>query len=291
LKLDIRKQHLEKNVTITAAGIYLAELIGLRQLAHLDRPKVRFAPEDVPGAFCLWHTASNTSRDEIRLYPDRSESLGTTLGAVAASSVRGRSGLIAVRYTVSQSELPTEQALRELGATPNSPGFLMARTLGDLDESAPPPILDGSKFVTQVADTPRMYRDIRLLAQEIYGGSTANYDQEADFYSAPDILTYVAVLENDSVIASASTLVIGELANIWSVATRVDARGRGAGSLATFAACIEARRLGARAAVLGTSESLARKDGIYSRLGFTVVGHQQSWNLDAIDQLSHLDVS
>lgn len=108
----------------------------------------------------------------------------------------------------------------------------------------------------------------------------APLEDEADFFHAPGTMTYLVVSENGRAVSTGGILVVDGVANIWSVATLPAARGRGAATAIIRAACAEARRQGARVAALRTSEDLARKDGLYERVGFEVVGHEHVWNLD-----------
>jgi predicted GNAT family acetyltransferase len=100
-------------------------------------------------------------------------------------------------------------------------------------------------------------------------------------------MTYLAVRGPDgSVISTGSILIVNGVANIWSVATTPAARGQGAATAITRACCIEAAKRGATVAALRTTDDLARPGGLYSNVGFELLGHEHIWELDNIDNLS-----
>ena len=146
-----------------------------------------------------------------------------------------------------------------------------------------------SGITATVATDAASLAQLRSVVGQVYAGLDAadveGADNEADFYHAPGVMTYLAVSEHGRAVSTGSFLIAGEVANIWSVATLPTARGRGAASAILRAACAEARRQGALVAGLRTTEDLARADGFYQAVGFSSVGHERVWNVDDIDAL------
>ncbi|MEQ7127621.1 GNAT family N-acetyltransferase [Actinopolymorpha sp. B11F2] len=159
----------------------------------------------------------------------------------------------------------------------------MALDLRSLDDTAD----HAPEFSATVATDPESLAKLRSVVGQVYAGvdeeEAVKADNEADFYHAPGTMTYLAVRENGQTVSTGSLLIDGDVANIWSIATLPAARGRGAASAVIRAACAEARRQGASIAGLRTTEELARDDGLYHSVGFSVVGHEHAWNLDDID--------
>jgi GNAT superfamily N-acetyltransferase len=131
-----------------------------------------------------------------------------------------------------------------------------------------------------VPETWDEYLEVRRLTSKVFGSGKSAYDPESDFYNAPEIMTCVAGVERGQVISAASILIVEGIANVWSVCTDENARGRGVASAVVHACLLEAHRQGAHAAVLGTSLELAKTDGLYNRLGFETVGHEHGWTID-----------
>jgi GNAT superfamily N-acetyltransferase len=273
-------------VVLDANDVYLAELKGMRILANLPRPNVPFAPEMIHGALCLWRTNGNGSHvDTIRIDPTAKSAVTDLLPGIASSPLRVRGGSIVVRTVDGGIGEDDAAMLDRLASSTRSTGYLMARSLEQVPEEPEPQLRDGHDCCARTPANVSEYLAVRRLAASIFGGGESTYDPESDFYSAPEILTYLALREGEQVTSAASVLVVDGIANVWSVGTLESARRRGAASVVVHACLIEAHRQGAHAAVLGTSFELARKGGLYHRLGFETVGLEHSWLLGDFDRL------
>jgi predicted GNAT family N-acyltransferase len=274
-------------MVVTVLDAYLAEVNDMKLLANLPRPNVPFEPEIFDGALCLWRTRGDGSHtDNIRLDPTTRPSVTDVLHRAKLSPLRVRSGNLlvgAVENTLSADDVAL---LDRLASSPKSTGYIMARSLAHVLDESRPRLRDGQDFHARSPETEAEYLEIRQLAADIFGGGASTYDPETDFYNAPDTMTYVAVHEQNKVIAAASILIVDGVANVWIVCTRESARGRGAASVVTHACLVEAYRQGATAAVLGTNHDLARPGGIYNRLGFETVGHEYGWMFNDFDRLA-----
>lgn len=204
---------------------------------------------------------------------------------VRVSRRREPGGHLLIRGTGASFDPSTVSLLQSLGAQRDTDGphTLMARDLttgGDAAELT-------SWLSASVASDAESLAQLRSVVGQVYADRDAatDVDDEADFYHAPGVMTYLAVTEYGQAVSTGSILIVDGVANIWSVATLPTARGRGAASAIMRAARAEAHRQGAYAAALRTSEELAKDDGLYHCIGFGVVGHEYAWNLDNIDAL------
>ena len=274
---------------VDEALVFRAELEGLRLLANLPRPKVTIRAEDVPGASCLWETnAKGGHRDVVRLIPHSGVPLKETLAAIQRSARRVPGGHLEIRGIAASFDPVAVSLLRSLGGRQDTelPHTMMALDLSSLDDTTD----DLRGLTATVATDAESLAQLRAVVGQVFEGvdeeEASKADNEADFYHAPGTMTYLAVSENGRVVSTGSFLIVDGVANIWSVATLPAARGRGAASAVVRAACVEARRQGARVAALRTTDELAKPGGLYQSIGFVVVGHEQAWNLDGIDALS-----
>lgn len=274
---------IDDNLVITA------ELEGLRRLARLPRPKVKVVQEDVPGASCIWSQSDTEGghRDMVRLRPNSGVPMMNTLRAIRESTHRLPGGHLELRGAES-SFAPETELLEKLGARENLtlPTALMTRDLGNLTGGL---ALTSPQLSVMVAVDAESLTRLRSVVAQAFTTATADEadgsNVEADFFHAPETMTYLAVKKNDSVISTGSILVVDGVANVWSVATLPSARGQGAATAIMEAICIEAKRQGAAVAALRTTDELARDGGLYNKVGFTLVGHEQIWELDHVDNL------
>ncbi len=277
-------------MAVAVADAYLAELHGMQRLAELPRPKVPYAPETIHGAFCLWRTNGDGSHvDNIRLDPRGRAPVAEILRGVQSSPLRVHGGSILVRTVADAIGEDDAALLDRLASSPQSTGYLMARSLDRLLDEPQPRLRDTDDARVRVPDSITEYLEVRRLVARVFGGGSASYDPDTDFYSAPETMTYLAVRERGQIIAAASILIVDGIANVWSVCTEEAARGQGAASLVTHACLVEAHRQGAEAAALGTSRELAKPGGLYNRLGFDVVGHEHGWRLEDFDRIELSD--
>jgi GNAT superfamily N-acetyltransferase len=270
----------------TDTDIARAERDGMKLLAAHPRPRVPFTGESLPGAFALWRTnGSGAHTDTVRLDPEHPAPLNDTLRAIRTSPNRVPGGSVVIRAVEHTLDAADTALLDRLASAPPSTGYLMACSLAGTLREHRSFLLDGAEIHVRTPATDTEYLGLRCLASDVFGGGSANYDPAADFYSAPDVLTYLGAYVGERPIAAASILVVDDIANIWSVCTRESERGRGAASAVTRACLAEARRQGAHTAVLGTDRHLARPGGLYNRLGFETIGHEHGWTLPAFDRL------
>lgn len=268
--------------------VVTAELEGMRRLALLDRPKISVVHEDVAGASCHWNQVPEGSGhwDLVRLRPDSDVPLRETLAAIQASTQRRRGGHLELRGAA--SSLAGESALLvELGGRMNTelPRELMARGL----EFVPDVDSLGDGLSVVVATDAETLAGLRTVVGQAFHGAAVrpaeSVDVEADFFHAPGVMTYVALLDAGVVVSTGSILIVDGVANVWSVATLPAARGRGAATAIMQALCGEATKQGAHAAVLRTTPNLAVPDGLYAKVGFVHVGQEYIWMLNDVDDL------
>jgi GNAT superfamily N-acetyltransferase len=152
-------------------------------------------------------------------------------------------------------------ALDEFGPSSVNTAPLM---LCDLSRRAVAP---PSRFTTAIiGDAAERARLLRMV-----GGVYDDPDGLTGFFhGAGDI---VGAFNGDTLVSSATVVTAGDTANIWSVATAQEERGRGAASAVVSAALDQAVALGCSRASLGTSDELAPW---YSRFGFTEVGRERT---------------
>jgi GNAT superfamily N-acetyltransferase len=270
--------------------VFSAELQGLRRLANLPRPKVMLCPEDVPGALCLWGpgNVNGGHRDDVRLVPGSGVPIVDVLRAAERSGRRAPGGHVLIRGVAASFDPTSLAVLHSLGAQrdPDGPYTMMALDLRTHDDTAEP----SPGLPVTVATDAESLAQLRSVVGQVYcdgaESAAAGHADEADFYHAPGTMTYLAVTEDGQAVSTGSILIVDGVANIWSVATLPAARGRGAASAIMRAACAEARRQGALVAALRTTEDLARPNGLYQRVGFSVVGHEHAWTLDHVDALN-----
>jgi GNAT superfamily N-acetyltransferase len=275
---------MDANLVITA------ELEGMRRLARLDRPRIHVRQEDVPGASCIWNLDKQEGghRDLVRLRPGSGVGLFETLESIRASQQRQAGGHLEIRGAAADLDEEAE-FLAALGGREilTLPRALMARRVGAAADDVAP--LD-SGLTVSVADTPESLAALRVVVAQSFAGrneaDSRPSDVEADFFHAPGVMTYLAVRDRDGgVISTGSILVVDGVANVWSVATAPSARGRGAASAIMRAVCLEAPKRGAEFAALRTTDELARPGGLYSAVGFELLGHERIWELDNIDDV------
>lgn len=262
--------------------VFRAEIEGLRKLGNLARPKVRITSEELPGALGLWepHDPGDDHLDDIRLIPGTGVPLRNVLRGVQQSPDRTPGGRLQIRGVASSFEAETTSLLHGYGAIRDTDGphALMALDLRTFAEYAP-----GPQVAVTVADDAESLAQLRSVVRQVFMG--ASEDVEEDFFHAPGTMTYLAVSENGSAVATGSILIIDGVANIWSVATLPTARGRGAASAIMRAVCGVSKRQGAEVAALRTTNALAQDDSLYNRVGFSLVGYEHAWIIDNIDRL------
>lgn len=187
---------------------------------------------------------------------------------------------------------PSEGDLRDALASPDRPAFcdLVVRgidtpefidAVAELQQSrsGTAPLMlcdlrdklyeDRTEFRTDLVTTPKERAAALDLLRAIYGdpgGLTT-------FFQGAGVAEIVGAYAGNRLFASATVVPAGSTANIWSVATAEDARGRGAASAAVRAALRHAATSGLSTASLGTTDELVPW---YERFGFIEVGRERS---------------
>ncbi len=120
--------------------------------------------------------------------------------------------------------------------------------------------------------------DLESVQQILADGFGLPIEVAQRFISGPlfdaDGTAVVVGLLDGRPIATALVHVSGRTAGIHNVATLPDARGRGIGAAATWAAVMAGRGMGAEHATLQSSSS---GYPVYARMGFVDVGRYEQW--------------
>jgi GNAT superfamily N-acetyltransferase len=120
--------------------------------------------------------------------------------------------------------------------------------------------------------------DLELVRQILADGFGMPIEVAQTFVAEPlldaDGTAVVIGLLDGRPMTTALVHVSGRTAGIYNVATLPDARGRGVGAAATWAAVMAGREIGAEHAILQSSSS---GYPLYSRMGFVDVGRYEQW--------------
>ena len=120
--------------------------------------------------------------------------------------------------------------------------------------------------------------DLELVRQILADGFGMPIEVTQAFVSAPlfdaDGTAVVVGRLDGRPMTTALVHVSGRTAGIYNVATLPDARGRGVGAAATWAAVMAGREMGAEHATL---QSSASGYPVYARMGFVDVGRYEQW--------------
>jgi len=165
---------------------------------------------------------------------------------------------------VALSEACGRAGLRDVGGPP-------AMVLPAIPREAPA-LPDGVRVVRAKA------ADLDVVRQILADGFGMPIEVTRTFIAEPlfdaDGTAVVVGLLDGRPMTTALVHVSGRTAGIYNVATLPDARGRGAGAAATWAAVIAGRDFGADHAAL---QSSASGYPVYSRMGFVDVGRYEQW--------------
>jgi GNAT superfamily N-acetyltransferase len=130
----------------------------------------------------------------------------------------------------------------------------------------PPPPRDGIT-VRAVADQAALDEHVAMLVDDRLPIAVAGPMYSASFASDPDVQAFTAYLEGRPV-GSSLAIRTGEVCGVYSVGTKPEARGRGVGSAATWAAVGAGAGWGCSTAVLQSSEM---GYPVYLGMGFEVL--------------------
>ena len=165
---------------------------------------------------------------------------------------------------VALSDACARAGLREVGGPP-------AMVLPAIPRDAPA-LPDGVEVTrASVADLER----VRQILAEGFGMpiEVAQTLISEPLLDADDTAVVIGLLDGRPM-TTALVHVSGHAAGIYNVATLPDARGRGVGAAATWAAVMAGREFGAEHATL---QSSASGYPVYSRMGFVDVGRYEQW--------------
>lgn len=234
--------------------VWDASVIGWRRLA--ERPGV-FAWERHGDADCFWWTGS-PGRIAHQLFLSAPSAEILTRSVHEALQTRRDGGDVCLRI-LDREDLAA--ALDGFRPKSSNTAPLMLCDLADRPTAARPEFRSAI-----ISDSDERARLLRMV-----GGVYDDPDGlTAFFHGAGDI---VGVFDGERLVSSATVVTAGDTANIWSVATAEEERGRGAASAVVAAALDHAVAAGCSHAALGTSDELVPW---YGRFGFTEVGRERS---------------
>jgi GNAT superfamily N-acetyltransferase len=205
------------------------------------------------GAFCRRPVAPSDADDVVR-------------AAISFFGARAVPWLLWTRAgtDVALSAACARACLREVGGPP-------AMVLADIPREAPA-LPDGLRVARASAG------DLEVVRQILAGGFEMPIEVAHTFMSGPlldaDGSAVVVGYLDDRPMTTALVHVSGRTAGIYNVATLPDARGRGAGTAATWAAVMAGRKMGAEHATLQSSTS---GHPVYARMGFVDGGRYEQW--------------
>ncbi|HZX02460.1 GNAT family N-acetyltransferase [Kribbella sp.] len=234
--------------------VWDAAVIGWRRLAQ--RPGV-FVWERHGDADCFWWTGSpGKIAHQLFLSTPTAETL--TNSVHEALQTRRDGGDVCLRI------LDREDLAAALDAFHPKSSNTAPLLLCDLaHRPAAPPSEFRTAIIGGVEERARLLRMV--------GGVYDDPDGLTGFFHGAGEI--VGVFDGDRLVSSATVVPAGDTANIWSVATAQEERGRGAASVVVVAALDRAAAAGCSYAGLGTSDELV---GWYGRFGFAEVGRERS---------------
>ncbi|MFF0342536.1 GNAT family N-acetyltransferase [Kribbella sp. NPDC004875] len=239
-------------------AVWDAAVVGWRRLAQRPSADGVFSWERYDEADCFWWAGRPGKIAHQLFLSTPSREAMTRLVRLAVDS--SHDGDISVRI-LDREDLAA--ALDEFNPTSTNTAPLM------LCELATRPVSPPSTFTTAIiGDSEERARLLRMV-----GGVYDDTDGLTGFFHGAGAADIVGAFDGDRLVSSATIVRAGDTANLWSVATAEEQRGRGAASAVVTAALDHAVALGCSLAGLGTSDELVRW---YSRFGFTEVGRERS---------------
>ena len=232
-------------------------------------PGCRVVPVGRPGSLSCTVTpfpfAAFNRVMTVRLAEDEVEAaIGMAMAAHGAAGVPGS-------WWLDSETTPAgiERALERHGYRREAAAPAMVRGLDDLPDSKPMPGVE----LSFVRGREPMRQVQRLIALG-FGRPPAIAEMMAEVVAPlgdePETPIRVVVASLDGVpVASATSITVGEVCGVFTVATLPEARGKGLGGATTLAVLRDARDRGARVGVLHASEL---GFGVYARMGFRHAG-------------------
>lgn len=250
-----------------AARAWLNECRGWLALGGLgDGRHGAFEIEEVAGLICAWWRGEDRWTPNLLLAPVAGgAALGRALEAVAE---RAEVSDVATTLRVLEAEDPADQdaSLARLGYAPRERYPLMALPL---PRAAPDPPQAAGVSAHRVR-TEEDAAAALLIARSVYRDPPGL----TEFFGPPGPVRAYLARRHGAPAATASLWPFAGVAGVFSVATSPEHRRRGAATAAIRALLRDAEREGFGLAALRTMPDLL---GMYSRLGFTVVGHTRHY--------------
>jgi GNAT superfamily N-acetyltransferase len=238
-----------------------AAVDGWRQLAQLPSATNVFTWEQIRDADCFWWAGTPGAMAHQIFLTTPDDQVLQTLDQALASPNRTAGCDVVVRGIDSPA---FAGALAQLQPVNVGTGPFLTRDLTTPHAALPP-----GPFSTSVLTTRAQQAEHLAMVSSVYRdveGLTA-------FFQGAGASQLIGVYDQDRLIAAATIVRSGPIANIWSVATTPPARGQGAATTAVRTALTHATKSGATTASLGTTHGLVPW---YQQLGFRTVGHERT---------------
>ncbi|HET6742990.1 MAG TPA: GNAT family N-acetyltransferase [Kribbella sp.] len=247
--------------------VWDAAVMGWRRLARRPSADRVFRWERQGEADCFWWVGRpGKIAHQLFLSADSSETAARSVRRALESSYAQNGGDVCVRI-LDRPDLAA--VLDDLHPTSSSTAPLMLCELARRPPSPPAPPAPPSEFTTAIIrDAEERARLLRMV-----GGVYDDPDGLTGFFHGAGAADIIGAFDGRRLVASATVVTAGVTANLWSVATAQEDRGRGAASAVVAAALDHAVAAGCSQAGLGTSDELTPW---YGRFGFTEVGRERS---------------
>jgi GNAT superfamily N-acetyltransferase len=246
---------------VSGQVVWDAAVIGWRRLAEQPSAEGVFTWEQQGQADCFWWSGRpGTIAHQLFLSAPSAEATIQAARSALDSATPQDGCDVSVRILDREDRAA---ALDELRPTSSTTAPLM------LCELAGRPTAPSSAFTTAIiSDAEERARLLRMV-----GGVYDDPDGLTGFFHGAGAADIVGAFDGDRLVASATVVTAGDTANLWSVATAEEERGRGAASAVVAAALDHAVAAGCSRAGLGTSDELVPW---YGRFGFAEVGRERS---------------
>lgn len=241
--------------------VWDATVVGWRRLAQQPSADGVFKWERRAEADCFWWVGRpGKIAHQLFLSAGSGEAAARSVRRALESPYAQNGGDVCVRI-LDRPDLAV--ALDELHPTSFSTAPLMVCELANR------PPAPSSEFTTAIIRDAE--ERARLL--QMVGGVYDDPDGLTGFFHGAGAADIVGAFDGKRLVASATVVTAEATANLWSVATAQEDRGRGAASAVVAAALHHAGTAGCSLAGLGTSNELT---SWYGRFGFVEVGRERS---------------
>lgn len=238
-----------------------ATVTGWRRLAQLPSAAGVFTWEQHAAADCFWWTGRpGKVAHQVFLSAPSTEAMTRSIHLALNSPTRQPACDLSIRILDHPDHAA---AIDELQPTSTNTAPLMLCDLANRPASPP------SEFTTAIISSSE--ERARLL--RMVGGVYDDPDGLTAFFHGTGVADIVGAFDGDNLVASATVITAGDIANLWSVATPQEERGRGAASAVVAAALDHAATTGCSQAALGTSDALVPW---YTRFGFAEVARERT---------------